>query len=139
LQRLRLANENGFTLLEVIVVLLILSVLVIIAIPKYMDLIDDARKMSAQIAISEIKIRLSQAQAKYMMRNGGKAPNGPQLYIYATTAGKGTYESPANLIAVGPDFNISIVGTNAPITITVDKVQNQTIPSVVGHFIAAGD
>jgi prepilin-type N-terminal cleavage/methylation domain-containing protein len=139
LRELSLAKRNGFTLLEVIAVLLILGVLAVIAIPKYIGLIDHARKLAARVAIAEVKIRLSQAQARYMMRNGGIGPTGPQLYVYATTAGNGTYDTPANLIDVGRDFNVDVAGSNIPIKITVDKVQNQTIPIVVGYFNAAGD
>lgn len=133
------AKKNGFTLLEVIVVLLLLGVLAVIAIPKYTGLMDDARKMAAKVAISEVKVRLSQAQARYLMRNGGTAPNGTQLYVYATTTGNDTYDSAANLVNVGTDFNVTVDGSNIPITISVDKVQNQEIPSIVGYFNAAGD
>jgi len=132
-------KRNGFTLLEVIAVLLIIGVLAAIAIPRYLELIDSARQMAAEVAIAEIKIRLSQSQAKYMMRNGGIAPNGMQLYIYSTTPGNGTFDSPENLAYVGADFNSYVDGSGAPIKIMVDKVQNETVPVIVGYFNAAGD
>ena len=132
-----LRNERGFTLIEIIAVLVILGVLAAVAIPKYLDVSGSARTLAAQGAIAEIKGRLSSAQAKYMMANSGTVPNGATLFTYATSANG--YANATNLAAVGADFNI-VVASGAPITITVDKVQNKTLTtSVVGNFNAAGD
>lgn len=129
-------NKKGFTLIEVIAGLLILGILAVIAIPKYMSLVDEARKMAAQIAIAEVKGRLAQAQAKYMMRHGGLAPNSEILYIYATDNNQfGT-----NLTNIGEDFHIFFTSTTAPLTIAVDRVQSEMlINTVLGYFNAIGD
>ena len=130
-------NEKGFTLIEIIAVLVILGILAAVAIPKYLDVSGQARILAAQGAIAEIKGRLSSSQAKYMMANSGTAPNGATLFTYAS--GANGYAIATNLAAVGADFN-AVVATGAPITITVDKVQNKTLTtSVVGNFNAAGD
>ena len=131
-----LRNEKGFTLIEIIAVLVLLGILAAVAVPKYLDVSSQARILAAQGAIAEIKGRLSSAQAKYMMANSGTAPNGATLFTYATSAN--AFNNAANLAAMGSDFNV-VVATGAPITITVDKVQNQSITSVVGNFNAAGD
>ena len=130
-------NEKGFTLIEIIAVLVILGILAAVAIPKYLDVSGQARILAAQGAIAEIKGRLSSSQAKYMMANSGTAPNGATLFTYAS--GANGYANATNLAAVGADFN-AVVASGAPITITVDKVQNTTLTtSVVGNFNAAGD
>jgi len=129
-------NPKGFTLIEAIAALIIIGLLAVIAIPKYIDLIDDARRMAAQLAVSEIKSRLSQAQAKYMMTNSGRAPNGEILYLYATNSAQ--YGS--DLANVGDDFHIFVnIGANSQIRITVDKVQEEKIPDIVSYFSAVGD
>ena len=131
-----LGNEKGFTLIEIIAVLVILGILAAIAIPKYLSMADEARIKAAQGAIAEIKGRLSSAQGKYMMNSGGVAPTSPELFDYATDANG--YGSPANLANLGTDFNATVAGDSAPITITVTKVQNVNV-SVSGNFRAAGD
>jgi len=129
-----LRSQKGFTLIEIIAVLVILGILAAVAVPKYLDLTGEARRMAAQGAIAEIKGRLSQAQAKYML-SYGVAPTGAQLYTYATT-GTGAYNSVTNLNNVGSDFTLT-TASGSPITISVTKVQTETV-DVSGNYDAAG-
>jgi len=131
-----LRSQKGFTLIEIIAVLVILGILAAVAIPKYLSMADEARIKAAQGAVAEVKGRLASAQAKYMMQNSGTAPTSPQLFNYATSANG--YVNATNLANVGTDFSI-IVATGTPIPITVTAVQGTTITNVAGNFRAAGD
>ena len=66
----RLRNQKGFTLIEIIAVLIILGILAAIAVPKYMDMMDDARTQAMEGAIAEGMSTMSLAYAKQMMANG---------------------------------------------------------------------
>ena len=132
-----LRNQKGFTLIEIIAVLVILGILAAVAIPKYLDISAQARILAAQGAIAEVKGRLSSAQAKYMMANSGTAPTSAQLYTYAT--GANAYANANNLANVGTDFTVA-TATGTPITITVSAVSNVNLTTnVVGNFAGAGD
>jgi MSHA pilin protein MshA len=130
-------NQKGFTLIEIIAVLVILGILAAVAVPRYLSLAEEARILAAQGAIAEVKGRLSSAQGKYMMANSGTAPTSPQLFTYAT--GADGYGSVANLVDVGADFTVTAT-TGTPIALSVTQVQGQTLTTAVaGTFAAAGD
>ena len=50
-------NESGFTLLEIIAVMVILSILAAVAVPKYVSLDESARQRAIDSAISELNGR----------------------------------------------------------------------------------
>jgi prepilin-type N-terminal cleavage/methylation domain-containing protein len=130
-----LKNQKGFTLIEIIAVLVILGILAAVAVPKYLSMADEARIKAAQGAIAEVKGRLSSAQGKYMMANGGLAPTNAALFDYAT--GTNGYGSQTNLSNVGADFVVTTT-TGSPITISVSSVGGTAVsPAVNGNFAAA--
>lgn len=63
-------NQRGFTLVEIIAVLIILGILSAVAVPRYMSLTVDAKNSAAQAAVAEGKARVNQQAASYLLQNG---------------------------------------------------------------------
>ena len=78
-------NEKGFTLIEIIAVLVILGILAAVAIPKYLSTMNSSRIAAAQGAIAEVKGRASGYYASQTLVNGA-VPLSPTVFASVTAA-----------------------------------------------------
>lgn len=99
-------NQKGFTLVEIIAVLVILGILAAFAIPKYFNLQNDAKNKALQGALAEGKARITQYASQHLL-TAGSFPN-----TYATSA----------VGADAGDFTLTFTGDNQTVTITAAGV-----------------
>ncbi len=104
-------RQAGFTLIEIIAVLVILGIIATIAIPKYQDLQQQAVAASLENACGALKSHVSLLWAKELMNNNGSVSN---AFTALTTA---------KVIALGGDFTVAQTtavadGTDGVYTVT---------------------
>jgi prepilin-type N-terminal cleavage/methylation domain-containing protein len=113
---LKKRNQKGFTLIEIIAVLVILGILAAVAVPKYMDLQADAKLKAAMGEVGELKGTLSTAWGADMLARDATGVTGTTV---VTKTGLGTA---ATDIGTAPDiWNITLTPTASLVGIVVNN------------------
>ena len=90
-------KQMGFTLIEIVMVLVLLGILSAVAVPKYFDLRDTAEQKAAQAIVAEAQARINGAFANALLNDGKSCKD-------AQTAIKAVVSTAANGMADGYTF-----------------------------------
>ena len=113
-----LRNQKGFTLIELIAVLVILGLLAVVAVPKYIDLQDLAAEKSAEGVWGAAQSTASLSFAQGLLDPASNTPitDGASLLAEFQTTPEGGSSS-------GDTISATINGTTYTITVTTDEVE----------------
>ncbi|WP_027468883.1 type IV pilin protein [Deefgea rivuli] len=106
-------RQNGFTLIEMMIVVAIIGILAAIAIPNYQDYVRKSRRTDATVTISKIQ----QAQEKWRANNTSYTATLSDLGITSSTTENGYYT-----ISIAKDGASSCTGTPDGTTYCVKAV-----------------
>jgi prepilin-type N-terminal cleavage/methylation domain-containing protein len=133
----KIKNQKGFTLIEIIAVIIIMGILAAVAVPKFFSMQEDAKRAALNGGLSEAASRFNHAYARYILDLKVAPPNVAALH---TAAYLGTNSGTAGTGESIGDFMITWLPAAAPadpataIDIFVEAAES--IPSWDGITIA---
>lgn len=106
-------GQAGFTLIEIIAVLVILAVLAAVAIPRYVSLMDDARTRALEGALAAGLSHVSMAYGRLALQNGVE-PDDAALVLECGTTNpmNSTDYTMAFAAAAGGGVNVTATDVN---------------------------
>lgn len=116
-----LRNQQGFTLIEIIAVLVLLGILAAVAVPKYMSMQEKAELKSVAGVKAELASRAAQYHGQYLLDQTGGSAKATQSLADWADATKEDIGSDFDLDADGTDLQVKVISTgkcyNIPFTV----------------------
>jgi prepilin-type N-terminal cleavage/methylation domain-containing protein len=118
-------RQRGFTLIELISVIIILGILAAVIVPKYFDMTTKATEAAYRGALSEGMARFNMAYAQYIMTTNGKPTDMSNL-----TGTNLIGSDDATKVNIG-DYDMSYVKSGTALTLKLMKNGSDLASTVV--------
>jgi MSHA pilin protein MshA len=100
----KLHNAKGFTLIELVIIIVVLGILAAVAIPKYQDISGEAKEAAGRAALGSIRSGITIFYANEAVTTGTATwPSLAELETYGTVMANGIPDNPYQAATSAPD------------------------------------
>ena len=129
-------STKGFTLVELVIVIIVLGILAAVAIPKFLDFTTDAKAAACKGALGGVRSAVANYYAYSATPAGGGTAGFPTLAQLTTSGTVLQGDMPENPYSTGATKNTVIAGTTKGTAVTAGTTGGWCYKASTGEFWA---